>query len=282
MRALNSFIKAIITTALVGGIGGLRGALATGGSGAYTDTCGQVNAELKVPQPLIPQNLIGIGIINACICVTDIPVFITTNVVAIAGTALAGKTSVISAITSMVQAVGQVCHYPDHAIGSCIKGAPCNFQCKDGYQPSPATKPTSCICPKPYLECNGKCGLYKGCPSGKPYYRRDSLSRELICPTGMEACGIWGRNARTWECVDTMSDLESCGGCVIHLPNGYGREGQDCTALPGVSDVSCVQGQCVVHKCMPGYDVHASGAECVYNEDEDPLVLAAQYGVELN
>lgn len=42
--------------------------------------------------------------IEACICVHDIPTFITTNAVAIAGVALAGKTYVISAITSMVSA----------------------------------------------------------------------------------------------------------------------------------------------------------------------------------
>lgn len=29
-----------------------------------TDTCGEVNQELKVPQPLFPQNLIGVGIIS--------------------------------------------------------------------------------------------------------------------------------------------------------------------------------------------------------------------------
>lgn len=71
------------------------------------------------------------------------------------------------------------------------------------------------------------------------------------------------------------------GGCVFPLPTGDGREGQDCTALPGVSDVSCVRGRCVVHRCMPGYNVHPDKAECVYNEDEDPKVLAAQYGLDI-
>ncbi len=94
----------------------------------------------------------------------------------------------------------------------------------------------------------------------------------------MEACGIWGRNARTWECVDTMSDLESCGGCIISLPGRRGQEGEDCTAIAGVSDVSCVRGKCVVHKCEDGYEVE--NGECVYNEDRDPVLLAEQFGLD--
>lgn len=34
-----------------------------------------------------------------------------------------------------------------------------------------------------------------------------------------------------------------------------------------------------MHKCAPGYNLHYSEG-CVYNEDEDPVVLAAQYGLE--
>ncbi|WOO81668.1 Protein priA [Vanrija pseudolonga] len=58
-----------------------------------------------------------------------------------------------------------------------------------------------------------------------------------------------------FECIDTLRDLESCGGC----PD---VDGIDCTALPGASDVSCVLGQCKVHACDRGFTL--VNGECVY------------------
>ncbi|KAF5347735.1 hypothetical protein D9756_010249 [Leucocoprinus leucothites] len=280
MRFVKSFVGAAVVAGLTLGSGVAAGGSDGGGSGGpYSDKCAEVNAQLKVPQPLFPKNLISVGTIKACICLDNVNAFISTNAVAIAGVALAGKSYVVSAISTMITSQGQVCSYPSHAVATCKSGSPCYFDCKDGYQPYPAKNPTQCVCNKPYTECNGKCGSYQGCPSGQPHYRRD-LSKNLRCPVGMEACGIWGRSARTWECIDTTNDLESCGGCVIPLPGSHRQEGQDCTALGGVSDVSCVKGRCVVHKCMAGYDLASNKEECLYNEDKDPKVLAAQYGLE--
>jgi hypothetical protein len=39
-----------------------------------------------------------------------------------------------------------------------------------------------------------------------------------------------------WECVDTSSDIESCGGC--EWPVAGGKQGEDCAALEGVSQVA--------------------------------------------
>lgn len=39
-----------------------------------------------------------------------------------------------------------------------------------------------------------------------------------------------------WECVDTSSDVESCGGCEWPV-SGKGR-GEDCSSLEGVSEVT--------------------------------------------
>lgn len=63
----------------------------------------------------------------------------------------------------------------------------------------------------------------------------------------------------------------------LHL---YQPEGVDCTAIPGISDVSCIHGRCDVHRCMPGYEVSSTGDSCVYVEDTDPALLASQYGLE--
>ncbi|TFY74463.1 hypothetical protein EWM64_g9548, partial [Hericium alpestre] len=65
-----------------------------------------------------------------------------------------------------------------------------------------------------------------------------------------------------WECVDTISDLESCGGCTLPL-TPYTPLGTDCTAIPGVADVSCLSGSCIVHRCLPGYVCSADSSECV-------------------
>lgn len=39
----------------------------------------------------------------------------------------------------------------------------------------------------------------------------------------------------------------------------YSPIGKDCSALPGVADVSCLAGECVVHRCLPGYAPAPSG-----------------------
>ena len=68
--------------------------------------------------------------------------------------------------------------------------------------------------------------------------------------------------------------------------------GQDCTAIPGVADVSCLSGECVVHLCMPGYapsydgtscistQTHTSGPHVGLSEDEDEYMQAIRFGLE--
>lgn len=58
-----------------------------------------------------------------------------------------------------------------------------------------------------------------------------------------------------YECVDTQSNIESCGGCP-----GEGN-GQDCTAIEGVADVACVNSVCLVTSCRRGWKV-VNGTEC--------------------
>jgi hypothetical protein len=47
-----------------------------------------------------------------------------------------------------------------------------------------------------------------------------------------------------------------------------------------VSDVSCIGGQCRVHRCNPGYVVHPNSDSCVYTQPKEPILLAAQFGLE--
>ncbi|KAI0094484.1 hypothetical protein BDY19DRAFT_912957 [Irpex rosettiformis] len=249
-----------------------------------TDVCAQLNGLLEVPEPF--AGTVPVGFLSTCLCLGDIPKFMTSNGVAIAAVAAGGRDAAVSALTSMVNKAPnhKSCPFPDQAQPSCTSSNLCHFDCKNGFVPFPAPPflPISCICAFPNKVCNGVCGLFKVCPSGKPKKRElDADEQRSLCPTGHSACGVYGFNSPdAWECVDTKSDLESCGGCTV----GYGRNpaiGVDCTAIPAVMDVSCIAGTCAVQRCQPGFVVSANGAYCVRagltTQDDVP---AALYGLE--
>ncbi|KZV75297.1 hypothetical protein PENSPDRAFT_571774 [Peniophora sp. CONT] len=50
------------------------------------------------------------------------------------------------------------------------------------------------------------------------------------------------------------------GGCDIPL-TPYTPRGTDCSALPGVADVFCGAGSCIVRRCLPGWIVAVDGEE---------------------
>ncbi|CAK9785950.1 hypothetical protein CC85DRAFT_318986 [Cutaneotrichosporon oleaginosum] len=65
------------------------------------------------------------------------------------------------------------------------------------------------------------------------------------CTGGAELCPVPA--AKGFECIDTESSLEACGACPFQ-PGSV-----DCTTLPGVDSVECVQGACRVKSCMRGH-----------------------------
>ncbi|GAA6063426.1 hypothetical protein JCM10212_002612 [Sporobolomyces blumeae] len=91
-------------------------------------------------------------------------------------------------------------------------------------------------------------------PSGRARTRRN-LSRRNLCPASHEACSIEGTSG--FECIDTSSSLEACGGCP--------GIGQDCTAITGVEGVGCVSGQCEIWSCADGFTYDAETSSCVAN-----------------
>ena len=132
----------------------------------------------------------------------------------------------------------------------------------------------ACICPVPYTvdSKTGACGPAPTAVLGRATYKRKQavkLWHTYCTGQGASACGVLGTRDG-WECIDTMSDLESCasffclfatclfseqsagGGCVIPLGQ-EAASGTDCSALPGVQDVSCVRGKCVVERCQEGF-----------------------------
>lgn len=84
------------------------------------------------------------------------------------------------------------------------------------------------------------------------------LDTHRDCPRGYDACVIPGTGGRAYECLDTTTELEACGGCI----DGYfdervsnGTIGTDCTTIQGAAlgGASCVNGRCQVTRCRKGY-----------------------------
>ena len=190
----------------------------------------------------------------------------------------------------------------------CINRNPCGFTCTDGYTAFPASDPTTCICAAPNVVCNGQCVAPGACPSIQATLKKrwvGSGSCTMKGP-GWAACGVYGGGARAWECVHTERDLESCecawhayhllffkkklisgGGCVLPL-TPLSPIGKDCSALPGVADVSCLSGECVVRRCMSGYSLSRDNTRCIPTRahipyvtgPDDELMQAIRYGLE--
>ncbi|GAA5986231.1 hypothetical protein JCM5350_007591 [Sporobolomyces pararoseus] len=92
-------------------------------------------------------------------------------------------------------------------------------------------------------------------PSQRARSRRSELARrEHLCPLGHSYCSL--ANGLGQECIDTSSNLESCGGCP-------GKGGVDCSALPGVAASACVQSQCEIWACDDAHRWSAEDQACV-------------------
>jgi hypothetical protein len=50
----------------------------------------------------------------------------------------------------------------------------------------------------------------------------------------------------------------------------YSPFGKDCSSLPGVADVGCLSGECVVRRCLPGYALALDGNSCVRKHHRIP------------
>ncbi|WVR08376.1 hypothetical protein IAU60_005431 [Kwoniella sp. DSM 27419] len=85
-------------------------------------------------------------------------------------------------------------------------------------------------------------------PSAIPRKKR----AEWHCGPGFLACAV-PNTPGTFECVNVLSDLESCGGCI-------GRGGVDCTAFDPLASSTCEAGVCL-HECPEGYTLTEYGCE---------------------
>jgi len=151
-----------------------------------------------------------------------------------------GSSIVTAALELLINAVPHPsCTYPDHAVPTCSDNC--------GY-----------TCPPPYIKSGNACVL-------PPSSRKRALpAEEAVCPFGLKKCGVVSSSTSHvgFECLDTVSNLESCGGCLYSY-TGKRDIGVDCTAIEGVSDVRCIAGSCVVHRCRHGWAFAEDGQSCV-------------------
>jgi len=126
------------------------------------------------------------------------------------------------------------------------EGAQCNTQAATEYDQFDVA------CDTPGFTCTtegttGTCVAAASGGSSKTRHRRDVArqfrhAKRECAAVGEQLCAV----GEAFECVNTLSSLEVCGGC---LETG----GQDCTAIAGALDVACVAGGCVVSDCATGF-----------------------------
>jgi len=168
------------------------------------------------------------------------------------------------------------------ALGSCVSlgntgsSVPSGYSCPSNWswlssksccKPNLPTAPSTPSCGNSWLWHPGKQCCIPGdsapTPSNAPgtYGRKRHATvqkRTNFCPNTHESCPIPGsKRSSEQECLDTRSELTSCGGCVSL------GQGQDCSAIPNAKVSTCQTGRCVVQKCKPGYQVGSAGDACV-------------------
>ncbi|KAG8732273.1 hypothetical protein FRC12_019354 [Ceratobasidium sp. 428] len=91
--------------------------------------------------------------------------------------------------------------------------------------------------------------------------RRAQPILSMQCPSGEQLCPVlYGRGGE--ECLNTMTNSESCGGCVGADDDDASKfTGRDCSTIEGAGQVKCNSGKCVMLSCAPHYEL--SGGECV-------------------
>lgn len=123
---------------------------------------------------------------------------------------------------------------------------------------TPSRKPDDC-------DDDDKNGNGKGDGNGKKgnghkrsaAEKRQFRSRNLApCPRGLSACPVSSLIGGDYECVDTLVDLDNCGGCATL------GEGQNCNNIPGVWNVGCEQSACIIYTCEDGYILSQDGNSC--------------------
>ncbi|GAA5965244.1 hypothetical protein JCM3765_006368 [Sporobolomyces pararoseus] len=118
------------------------------------------------------------------------------------------------------------------------------------------------FCPSNKSCVRGHSGYY--CKSGPPPPRPAGPSpsarhhkRSAFCEDDAVACPVKSQ-LHGFECVQIKTNIEQCGDCAV-------LGGVDCSALPGVAEVACVNGYCRVDSCTSGYVYDFRKRSCIPN-----------------
>ncbi|KAF9465896.1 hypothetical protein BDZ94DRAFT_1296096 [Collybia nuda] len=222
--------------------------------------------------------------VHLCLCLQDLDIFLDTDVDALLIANIIGKERLRAILKVILDTSphSQHCSLPPHAHRACTTGDPCAFVCDPNY----IKVGNICICPHPLTECNGRCGDFShGCPSTTPYYSRapnliikpiTTLAQaQDTCKPKETVCGIVGREGTlAYECVDTRSTLDSCGGCVVQHSfidtNRSVVKGRDCGLLPGILAAECFNSHCIINQCQSGLTPNNNKTECIAGPLNDP------------
>ncbi|KAG9093584.1 hypothetical protein FRC07_011439 [Ceratobasidium sp. 392] len=143
--------------------------------------------------------------------------------------------------------------HPDPPSPSCPPGTSWNpyVQCCDPNAPQPPP-PTPSLKPR----APGEKRAHNAVPHHKKKAKRTQVELSF-CEVGWEKCPIKGVFGNDMECVDTASDLHSCGGCTSI------GQGQNCLTIPNAKVSTCSQGACEVLSCDKGYTIGSDKKSCV-------------------
>ncbi|KAF8066765.1 hypothetical protein FPV67DRAFT_1768210 [Lyophyllum atratum] len=99
--------------------------------------------------------------------------------------------------------------------------------------------------------------------------RFTALARAKVsCEINESICGVVGHeNTEEYQCLDTSTNVESCGGCItphpFYEPYRATSVGVQCTRLPGVITAQCRESRCVVSQCSKGFQPSPDKTRCV-------------------
>ncbi|KAL0064551.1 hypothetical protein AAF712_008496 [Marasmius tenuissimus] len=227
---------------------------------ALLDVC--VNLNVVLP-PGLKQLLT--GNIDLCLCLKDLDIFLDAKVKDLG--VLGGLLDVPFLrilLNDLLRQSGKDCSLPDHAHFVCTNSDPCHFDCDEGF----TRVGDQCVCAPPKKLCQGQCvSSPNACdPSAVPRSLRSRRNEITTLKQAQKYCGgksVCGLpSGQGFECVDTESAVDSCGGCVYPNPWATATSGRDC-ATPHALKAACRQSQCVVDLCQDGFAPNDARDACV-------------------
>ncbi|KAI0635190.1 hypothetical protein C8Q77DRAFT_1156513 [Trametes polyzona] len=244
-----------------------------------TDTCVYMNSTVlgTLDESEIPTGLP--SDVDSCLCMGNLPQLLSTDAQFAYTVETLGLAAAEQAFSFMISNMptSQACVYPQNSQPLCTRENVCGFVCD-----APFTAVGNlCICAEA-----------DGCSASPLSARKTSSKSRLVkraviksfaaaqttCAAHETVCGTYDGVRGGFQCVDTSTNLESCGGCAVPHPFGQppsaSGTGVDCAALPYVEDVSCQAGSCAVRSCRSGWIVNNAGTGCILDAEAGAAATA--------